>query len=94
VVVDTLIGTTPVLLSGKFAARPSVDDLNALTRLLDAAQSPVCYTDTLPFADTQRGVEAHRQHETAPRMEVLTVLIRRKSHARASSRRPPRLRRL
>jgi hypothetical protein len=94
VVVDTLIGTTPVLLSGKFATRPSVDDLNALTRLIDAGQFPVCYTDTFPLADAQRGLEAHRQHETGPRMEALTVLIQRKSHVRVSSRRPPRLRRL
>ena len=52
---------------------PSVDDLNALTRLIDAGQVKVDYTDVFPLAEAQRGLEAHQQREAGRRKVVLMV---------------------
>jgi hypothetical protein len=52
---------------------PSLDDLNALMRLIDGGQVKVGYTATFPLEEAQPSLEAHQQREPRRRKVVLKV---------------------
>ncbi len=53
--------------------RPSIEDLNEISRLIDAGQVKVYVSDTLPLAEARRALEVSQQRDTGRRKVVLSV---------------------
>lgn len=56
-----------------FVAQPSVNDLNEISRLIDAGQVKVYITDTLPLEEAQTALEVSQQRDAGRRKVVLSI---------------------
>lgn len=54
-------------------AQPSVNDLNEISRLINAGQVRVYITDTLPLEQAQTALEVSQQRDAGQRKVVLSI---------------------